>query len=88
MHETTQPRRYRIVVHGWLGEHLASAFEDLDLEAHRGETWLTGTFVDQAQLIGLLDWLRDLGISIVSVNPSTDAVDASHQTHPDREFQP
>ena len=70
MHEhSTQPSRYRVVVRGRLGEHLASAFDQLELEAHNGETSLTGTFADQAQLHGLLDRLRDLGIQLVSVNP-------------------
>jgi hypothetical protein len=69
MQEITQPCRYRIVVRGHLGERLAGAFEHLELESHAGETSLTGTFADQAQLYGLLDWLRDLGIPIVSVNP-------------------
>ena len=34
-----------------------------------GESSLTGTFADQAQLYGLLERLQDLGIPIVSVNP-------------------
>jgi hypothetical protein len=43
--------------------------EYLELNSQRGESSLTGTFADQAQLHGLLDRLRDLGIPIVSVNP-------------------
>jgi hypothetical protein len=69
MHNSTQPSRYRVVVRGQLGEHLASCFEQLNVEAQPGETALTGTFADQAQLHGLLDRLRDLGIQLVSVNP-------------------
>jgi predicted Holliday junction resolvase-like endonuclease len=69
MQNSTQPSRYRVVVRGRLGEHLASCFEHLELESRPGKTSLTGTFVDQAQLHGLLDRLRDLGIPIVSVNP-------------------
>jgi hypothetical protein len=70
MHEhSTQPSRYRIVVRGRLGGHLVSAFEQLELEMQTGESSLTGTFADQAQLHGLLDRLRDLGIQLVSVNP-------------------
>jgi hypothetical protein len=65
----TQPSRYRIVVRGRLGEYLASAFDGLELESHAGESSLTGTFADQAQLHGLLDRLRDLGIQLISVNP-------------------
>jgi hypothetical protein len=70
MHEhNTQPRRYRIVIRGRLGDRLAATFEHLELHSNAGETSLTGAFVDQAQLHGLLDRLRDLGIQLVSVNP-------------------
>ncbi len=67
--QSTQPRRYRVVVRGRLGEYLATVFEQLELESRAGESSLTGTFADQAQLHGLLDRLRDLGIQLVSVNP-------------------
>jgi hypothetical protein len=69
MDTQNQPTRYRIVIRGRLGEHLASAFDGLELESHRGESSLTGSFADQAQLHGLLDRLRDLGIQLISVNP-------------------
>ena len=69
MKQISQPTRYRVVVRGRLGSCFASAFEELELESQGGETSLTGWFADQAQLHGLLDRLRDLGIPIVSVNP-------------------
>jgi hypothetical protein len=69
MQNSTQPSRYRVVVRGHLGEQLASGFEQLELDSHPGESSLTGTFADQAQLHGLLDRLRDLGIQLISVNP-------------------
>jgi hypothetical protein len=65
----TQPIRYRVVVRGRVGRELADTFARLELEARTGESSLTGTFADAAQLYGLLDRLRDLGIPIVSVNP-------------------
>jgi hypothetical protein len=65
--------RYRVVVRGRLGEHLASAFGHLELDSRPGQTTLTGTFADQAQLHGLLDRLRDLGIHLISVNPADQA---------------
>ena len=70
--QRTQPKRYRIVIRGRLGEQLASAFDGLELESRAGESSLTGAFADQAQLHGLLDRLRDLGIQLISVNPSTE----------------
>jgi hypothetical protein len=69
MRQTTEPGRYRVVVKGCFGEHLASAFDSFEVEAGVGESSLTGTFDDQAALHGLLDRLRDLAIPIVSVNP-------------------
>ena len=60
--------RYRVVVRGRRGEHLARAFGYLELDSRPGQTTLTGDFADQAQLYGLLDQLRDLGIHLVSVN--------------------
>jgi hypothetical protein len=65
----TEPSRYRVVVRGRLGERLTSCFEHLELDSQPGESSLTGTFADEAQLHGLLDSLRDLGIQLVSVNP-------------------
>jgi hypothetical protein len=69
MQNSTEPSRYRVVVRGRLGEHLASAFGHLEVESQAGQSSLTGTFADQAQLHGLLDRMRDLGIPLVSVNP-------------------
>jgi hypothetical protein len=61
--------RYRVVVRGRLGEHLVGALGQLDIDSRPGQTALTGTFADQAQLHGLLDRLRDLGIHLISINP-------------------
>ena len=69
MKHNSYPSRYQVVVRGGLGPSFASAFEELELASRGGETSLTGSFADQAQLHGLLDRLRDLGIPIVSVNP-------------------
>lgn len=68
--QTSDHARYRVVIRGRLSEHLASAFGPLDVDSQPGQTALTGTFVDQAQLHGLLDRLRDLGIHLISVNPA------------------
>jgi hypothetical protein len=70
MNEISRPSRYQVVVRGGFGSFFASAFDGLEIESRDGDTSLTGCFVDQAQLHGLLDQLRDLGISIVSVNPA------------------
>ena len=63
--ETT---RYRIVVRGRLSPAFSSAFEGIELELLPGATALEGNFTDQAQLYGILERLRNLGIELVSVN--------------------
>jgi hypothetical protein len=59
--QTSDHVRYRVVVRGLLGEHLAGVFDQLEVDPPPGQTSLTGNFTDQAQLHGLLDQLRDLG---------------------------
>jgi hypothetical protein len=66
--ETAAPREYRLVVKGRMSERMAFAFDGMTVESRAGETELTGAFVDQAQLYGVIDRLRDLGIELVSVN--------------------
>jgi hypothetical protein len=67
--QTSDQVRYRVVVRGRLGEPLASVFDQLEVDPRPGQTSLIGNFADQAQLHGLLDQLRDLGIHLISVNP-------------------
>jgi len=67
--QTSDHARYQVVVRGQFGEHLAGVFDQLDVDPRPGQTSLTGNFADQAQLHGLLDQLRDLGIQLISVNP-------------------
>jgi hypothetical protein len=60
--------RYRIVVKGRITPSFGTAFEGIELELLPGATALEGIFTDQAQLYGLLERLRNLGIELVSVN--------------------
>lgn len=74
---STTPSRYRVVVRGRVSQELAGMFGHLELDSRPGESSLTGTFADQAQLYGLLERLQDLGIPIVSVNPVAAAADGN-----------
>jgi hypothetical protein len=65
MEEST---RYEIVVKDRISPRLGAAFRGLELETRPGETVLTGSFRDQAQLHGVLDRLQDFGIELVSIN--------------------
>jgi hypothetical protein len=80
--QTSDHVRYRVVVRGRLGEHLTDVFDRLEVDPRPGHTSLTGNFADQAQLHGLLDQLRDLGIHLISVNP-VDQAPAPHQLNAD-----
>lgn len=60
---------YRICVRGRVTERLGSAFEGMQLESDATITGLAGEIRDQAQLFGLLDRVRDLGLELVSVQP-------------------
>jgi hypothetical protein len=75
--QTSEHVRYRVVVRGRFGEHLAGVFDQLEVDPRAGQTSLTGNFADQAQLHGLLDQLRNLGIHLISVNP-VDQASAPH----------
>jgi hypothetical protein len=69
-------RRYDIVVRGRLSSRYACAFDDTSLVPRHGHTTLRADLIDQSQLYGLLNRLRDLGIELVSVNPAADTDDA------------
>ena len=58
-----------IRVKGRIDEHWSGWFEDMHVtHTSQGETILTGGVVDQSALYGLIAKLRDLGLSLVSVN--------------------
>jgi hypothetical protein len=60
--------RYRIVVRGRLSRAFSSVFEGISVERLPGATALEADIADQAQLYGMLERLRNLGIELVSVN--------------------
>jgi hypothetical protein len=60
-----EPTSYRITVRGKLSERFVSALGDLEAEPSGCETVLVGSLVDQAQLYGVIDRLRDLGVELL-----------------------
>ena len=74
VHDTTPQLHYQIRVEGRLGEGWTVWFEGLEvsLDASEGDgpttTSIAGPVLDQAALYGLLNRVRDLGLSLVSVN--------------------
>ena len=64
---------YELRIDGHLDEHWSTWFGGLTLiHADDGTTTLRGPVIDQADLHGLLAKVRDLGLTLLSVN-STDA---------------
>lgn len=59
---------YEIRVAGRLSPQWADWFEGMTITSGDGETRLTGPVTDQAALFGLLKKVRDLGLSLLSVN--------------------
>jgi hypothetical protein len=64
-----KPPYYEIRLKGQLDARWAEWFEGLTITLEEdGDTLLTGPVVDQAALHGLLKRVRDLGMTLVSVN--------------------
>ena len=59
--------RYRIRLKGCLDEKWSDWFEEMAIEAKGAETILTGPLADQAALHGLLNRIRDLNLTLLSV---------------------
>ena len=64
-----QPLIYQIRIEGYLEDQWADSFGGMSISLEEnGDTLLTGTVIDQAMLHGLLKKVRDLGLSLISVN--------------------
>jgi hypothetical protein len=62
------PAGYQLRVDGHLDRSWSSWFDDLTLTHEEdGTTTLTGSISDQAELHGLLAKIRDLGVTLISV---------------------
>ena len=62
------PTAYRLRVEGHLAQHWSAWFQDFTLTRENdGTTSLSGAVTDQAELHGLLTKVRDLGITLISV---------------------
>jgi hypothetical protein len=63
------PAHYELRIEGHLDEHWTAWFGGLTLiREDDGTTTLRGAVTDQAELYGLLAKVRDLGITLISVN--------------------
>jgi hypothetical protein len=61
------PARYEVRVEGVLDGRWSEWFEGLEVKSEGGETILSGTLPDQPALHGVLDKVRDLGLTVLAV---------------------
>lgn len=62
-------QKVEIRIKGLMEEHWSEWFQDFEiLPSEAGETLMAGEVKDQAALYGLIAKLRDLGLTLLSVN--------------------
>ena len=67
---TNEHTRYNIKIQGQLDDRWKAWFDDLDIILTRdGDTILNGVIIDQPALHGVLKKIRDMGLTLISVNP-------------------
>lgn len=63
-------QRYEIIIRGQLTPEWAVVFDGMELICLAdGNSLISGSIPDQAALYGLMMQLRDLGMTLISVNP-------------------
>ncbi|MCW2802684.1 MAG: hypothetical protein QOF52_1082 [Propionibacteriaceae bacterium] len=78
------PAGYQLRVDGHLDRSWSSWFDDLTLTHEEdGTTTLTGSISDQAELHGLLAKIRDLGVTLISVQ-AVDVIITDQAARPTR----
>jgi hypothetical protein len=63
---------YKVVVRGEVGDQFGVLFPGVTLSRAHGTTVLTGTFADQAHLVGIIDRAQELGLELISLGPVED----------------
>ena len=70
-HDSAMPEYYEIKIRGHLDPHWSDWFSGLNLTYLEGdETLVAGLLPDQAALYGLLERIRDLNLTLISVTCS------------------
>lgn len=60
--------KYQIRVQGRIDSHWSSWFEGMTIDYDGQSTILTGSVADQSQLHGMLHRIRDLNLTLISLN--------------------
>ena len=64
--------KYQIRVEGQLNTRWSHWFEGMSIDHDGDTTILTGSIADQSQLHGMLHRIRDLNLTLISVNQQDD----------------
>lgn len=84
------PEYYEIKIRGHLDPHWSDWFAGLKLTQLEGdETLISGLLFDQAALHGLLERIRDLNLTLISVTcggPSTQELDQEGRKNDDKKL--
>ncbi|GEM_PF-1130121 len=64
--------KIRIVIKGHLDKEWKDHFEGMNISYEAGSTILTCNLKDDAHLHGILEIIRDLNLTLISVNPIED----------------
>jgi len=59
----------RIVIKGHLDQEWKNRFEGMKISHEAGSTILSGDLKDDSHLHGILEIIRDLNLTLISVNP-------------------
>ena len=73
------PASYEVGVDGVLDGRWSEWFEGLHINSQGGQTVLSGTLRDQSELHGVLDKVRDLGLSVITVRRTPPRDEAGEQ---------
>ena len=65
-------RSYRLTIEGELGELARGVFESASVWAERGNTVIVVR--DQSELLGLMQRISDLGLTLISASPTDERV--------------
>jgi hypothetical protein len=76
---------YQIRIKGHLDSSLADTFADLEISnLENGEALLSGQIQDQAALQGVLNRINNLGLTLISVNPTPEGENDSDESEKDK----
>ena len=70
--DAVQGQNYQLVLRGELDQRFAYLFDGMRMERDAGQTIVTGTVRDRAQLHGFFERIEELGLELVSVQQTSD----------------